>query len=864
MTTINLILSDKDKYNKDGSASEYIAQIYEYYEAMGESQVVNKTHKYRKLHNIADGKINPDDYVEDVPEEINLHMSSEIEDYGLTFYPIAPNLVNAIEGDYDKKYIEYVVEVVNKENTNQVIEYLNTDLRTTLIQRAEQIFMSENPNVTEEQQALFQDSLKIRSHYQKDFRTQIEKWANYKMAEEDHKFNMKDIERRVLHDIIVVEDPAVHIDYTDGDYRPEVLNTANTFYLKSPNLTDYCNSQMFGWFEYSNMGTILNKYANILTADQTEVIHSWINNYAQSNLIINGQHDAITGNNTKDFESTQNYITMKNIMEGGTKGYDSGYYGDLQDNLIRESTIYFLLPKKLGKLTYKSSEITFSEIVDENFKVTFKPTYERGKPKTSDYLLEGEHVDWFYKNELWRGKCLTVNSIAGSSHTYKSDSEKIWVELGKFEIQYPDPDYRYGISIPVHGGPTSNLYNDSFSLIEKVAPWQIFYNWIWNRNHQLLATEIGKFFILNQAAIPSESMGDSWESNNLLKFAQVARDGGLAPVDTSLSNMGQQGLDIHGGIGQVVDLTKTQEIMEKANLARMIKQEAYELAGISMQYMYGEISPRMSGAAVAQGNQRSITQIQHIFTRQSEVMKKVRTTMLKTAQFIESLKGESEIAYSDVEGVRHIFRTATDGFLLHNINLNVKTNVADQEVLERLKSKFSQSSASSLLEDAAVLTSKSVPQLYHRLEQLEVKKRKEAEDEQKRQQEIQQQQMAAMQQQEDKKIAAEMAKEEREHEKDITVAQIKALGFADQYAGIVAKEIEAVERRRELDRDLQLKLEDRKIEQERFNAQNQSQDRDGIRDELEEMIELKKLQQADRKLDLEEMKIKKEAKSKKE
>lgn len=862
MNNISLILTEKEKYNKDGSASVYIEEIYNYYESMGESQVSNKQEKYRKLNNLADGKINPEDYIDDVPEEINLHMSEELDDYGLTFYPIVPNMVNAIEGDYDKKYIEYVVEIANKENTNQVIELLNNDLRSTLIRRAEEVFLSENPNPDEQQQALFKDSLKMREYYQKDFRTTIEKWANYKMQEEDHKFNMKRIERKVLHDIIVLDDPAVHIDYTDGSYRPEVLNTTDTFYLKSPNLDDYCNSQMFGWFEYSNLGTILNKYANILSAHQVEAITEWVTNYAASNLVINGQHDFITGNNTKDYESTQNYLTIKGIMEGNSSAYrGSANYGYINDNLVKESTIYFLLPRKLGKLTYKSSEVTFSEVVDENFKITFKPVYEKGKPKTPEYLLEGEHVEWFYKNELWRGKALTISE--GSANTYNTNSEKIWIELGKFEIQFPDPDYRYGISIPVHGGPVSNLYNDSFSLVEKCAPWQIFYNWIWNRNHQLLSTEIGKFFVLNQAAIPSESMGDSWESNTLLKWGQVARDGSVAPVDTSLSNMGQQGLGIHGGIGQVVDLTKTQEISEKANLARMIKQECYEQAGISMQYMYGEISPRMSGAAVAQGNQRSITQIQHIFTRQSDVMKQVRTTMLRTAQFIESLKDESEIAFSDVEGARTIFKSSTDGFLLHNINLNVKTNVADQEVLERLKSKHSQSSTNSLLEDAAVLTSKSVPQLYERLERLEVKKRKEAEEEQKRQQEMQQQQMAMMQQQEDRKLAAEAQIAEREHEKDITVAQIKALGFADQYAPLVAEEIKAVERRRDLDRDLQIKLEDRRIEQERFNAQNQSQDRDGIRDELEEMIELKKLQQADRKLDIEEMKVKKESKANK-
>jgi len=79
---------------------------------------------------------------------------------------------------------------------------------------------------------------------------------------------MKNIERKILDQIIVTENPAVHVNYIDGNYYPEILNEKDTFYLKHPQAEDYSESMMFGWFNYHTLTSVLGKYAGIISEEE--------------------------------------------------------------------------------------------------------------------------------------------------------------------------------------------------------------------------------------------------------------------------------------------------------------------------------------------------------------------------------------------------------------------------------------------------------------------------------------------------------------------------------------------------------------------------------------------------------------------
>lgn len=852
---VSLILTEKQKYDKYGNASTNVCKIFEWYESMGHSQVMSKDEKYRKLHNLREGKINIEDYIDqEVPTELSMDVKEELDETGLNFYPIIPNVCNAVIAEAFKQYNIYNVRSVSPENTNDILDSLNSQLRSTLIEKIENVFFSQNPNATEEQYNLLKESEEYQKHYTKEFRTEIEKWGNHIIRRDSLKFDLKDLEMKCLDHLMITENPVIHVNCIDDNYYPEDLNGKDCFYLKSPKSEDYSEGMMFGWFEYADLGSVITKYASLLNSDQVELLESWVGKYYNTGMIVNNEQGAFTGNRLQDQESTQNYLTFQNMMRRGERRYD-----DLNGDLLRQTTIYFLLPRKVGKLMRKSEQGISIDLVDETFKVTEKPKYKKGEKKDQFSLLSGEHVEWFYVNELWKGIKIDVNSASSFFQSFNvttpTRDSSIWVSLEKHKIQYSSPNFRYGVSIPVHGGALSNYYNNTTSFVEKMQPWQVFYNWIWNRNQQLLATEVGKFFAFNQNAIPHESLDGSWGKNNLLKYMVTARDTGFGPLDTSLSNMGQSAMQIHGGIGQVVDLNKTSDIIEKAQLATLVKKECYAQAGLTEEYLFGNISPYQSGQSVAQGMQRSSNQILHLFRRTQSIMKKVLLSMLQTAQYIESKNPYSEISYLTSDGMRVIFNMATEKLLLHNFDIYIESNLSDIPVLERIKS-FALSNntlGADSYEISQIETSKSVPELMVRLKEISTQKRKEAEQIRKEQSQQQQMAIQSAEKQKQMEIEAQKARDERNHQKDIMVAQIRALGYAEGDADSISKEImelqsaNLIQQKFYADLESKRKANQLKMDQNEEMRQNNMANRD-----LKERIDLKKLAQKDRELDIRE------------
>lgn len=837
---LKIILTDKQKYSND---KKLVKDLVRYYEAVGFQQVYSKRQRYEKLYNLAEGVINPEDYIkieETDPDLFKAMEGNQLEETAnLKFFPIIPNIIRGIMGDNDKKYVEYYASAINPEHTNMLLEKLTQDLRSTLVENAQALFLAENPNPSEQEVQLFQESEKIRNYYNTEYRTEVELWANHTMNIEDEKFKMEEIERQLLKQILVTEDPIVHVEYSDGNYRPEVKNEKDCFYLKSPNLDDYSESMMFGWFDYENLSTVLNKVSNELDEEGMKTLKHWVDNYYNPGFVVNGMEKFRTGNKVELHEAKQNWINFKNLEIGDTRRY-----GDVHNQLIRVTTMYFLLPRKVGKLTYKSGDLTYSDLVDENFVVTYKPIYDnRYKVKNESTLLEGEHVEWFFINELWKAKKLDINLYSENYRDQTPDTKSIWLHLDRHEIQYPEHQMKYGIRIPVHGGSVTNRYNRNFSITESLQTWQEMYNWIWNRIQQLLATEVGKFFIFNQNIIPQESFDGSWGKHNLEKFYMVARDTSLAPADDSITNMGQPSVQAHGGYGQVIDLDKTQEILGKANLARLIKEESFMEVGMTPEYVYGDFSPKQSARSVAQGQQRTLSQIQHIFTRLGQVMSRLRNTMLETAMYITVQNPTVEMSYMTRDQTRAIFSSSTENFPLSTLNVYTKSNISDIETMETIKQLMltNNTLGADSIEVATMLTFKNIPELFNKLKEIKQEREFQAQKESQAENERLQATIEAQDRRTQAEIAYQQDKDQLDRETQILVAQIRALGYGE---GTPQEILDAAQRAQALKEQEFLhkqeyadKVDSFKQDEAKRKTEKEKADRD-----LKELIELRKLE----------------------
>ena len=861
---VKFILTDREKYRDDKVA---VKRIFEYFEALGSEQVIEKQHSIRKLYQLAEGQINIEDYVQTDADYLNIKGIGREENKlavdKLDFYPIIPTIVNGILGSYDKSYTEYVAYAVNPEATNDIQAQLDDNLRSALLNNVEALFQvktaNDTPDVVAQKRQLMQESEEVRKYFSTNFRTTLEQWAQHTMNLENEWFKMPQIERQLLKQQLVTGCPTVHIDYYKGNYRATNLNERNTFCIRSDESDDYSESQVFGWFEFCEFSDILSKYSSRLTTEQVETISEWSQQRLTSSFVVNDMIPTYS-EGQRYAESRQNVQVVKDaaLWHGFKSMYDEM---GMSMEKLRLTTIYFYIPRKVGTLTLKSRETTVTELVDEYFKPTIKPVYMEGQPKTADTLLSGEHIDWFYIPELWRGKKLstgtpTLNSSQKNSHFKIED---IWVELDRCEIQFMNPHYKYGVYIPVHGGPAANQHAETASVVKTAAPWQIMFNWLHNRNKQLLSTEIGKFFLLPESLIPAESLEGEWAEHSLEKFATVAWDTGLAPTSNPLAQGGAASLALQGGYGQVVDLSKNEEIIGKVNIANIFRQECYQSVGLTPEYLLGDVSPTQSARSTAMGQERSATQIQHLFTRLNDILVLTRTTMLTAAQYIASKKPTVEMSYTTAQAGRVLFKTTTEDFTLHQLGVFVKSNGSDLAVIEAIKTYVAGNNTmgADSHEVATLLSFKSLPELFTKLKDIRREREYQQEKEHQRQLQLQREQIEAAKLAQEKEIAARAEEKALDRESMIMQAQIKAIGYAqDDAEGIqnsVLKLQTANADQQAMYERARLQYQQQSMKTQQADKMLELKERDTASKEVERM---KAIEQRDRELDLREQEIK--------
>jgi len=852
---LKFVLSEKEKYDDDMSG---VKQIFRYYESVGRMQVMSKAKEIRKLYNAAYGIIDIEEYVEVDPEFSQEMGIEELRDtVNLSFFPIIPTIVRGIIGSKDKMYSEYTASAVNPEATNELMRQMDNELRDNLFRNLEQVFMMENQgvpvNVLEQRHQLMMETEEVRRYKTLTYRTTLEEWAGHRMVLEDQMFRMNELEREVLEQIVVTDDPIVHIKYDNNRYNPEKWLEKDTFCLRSPTSKDYSESLMVGRFKYCSFADILNEYGNKMTTDQVEMVAKWGKHWTGQTFVAGGmpqftkyQSHQESLHNVNVVQSILNQDRMRNFnSSSGTDG-----------NLVSVTEMYFFIPRKYGVLTVVTDGDKMTHIVDESFKVTEKPMYD-GKKKDADSLVYGEHIEWFYRPELWTGKKLTAYNLRLENDFSYKDGE-IWIDLQPYQINLVDQatDHLY---IPVHGGKVTNQFNDSSSTVKIALPTQVMYNWLMNRNQQLMSTEIGQFFALPETSIPDESLQGSWsDAHKLRNFAMLARDTKFAPLANSMGREGATNLALSGGFGQVVDMTSTNDMLGKFNLASLVEAACYRSVGLTPEFLLGDYSAEQSARSAAMGQQRTATQLQNLYTRVTSVMTRVRTTMLNIAKTIAQQEPTVELSYNSSQESRVLFRTSTQDFPLHTLGVFCKSNANDLSVIESIKNYVASNNTmgADSLEMATLMSFKSLPELFNKLRSIQDKKQMELEKERAHQQQMQEQQLQAIQQKTEAEIQAKAEENALDRDMNIAVAQIRSLGYAQGTPEEVQKAIldlrTANDEQRRLFEQTSLQYRNQALKEQ--TAQQSLEQRQAM-DTFRQRMDLKKVEQKDRELELRKMDI---------
>ena len=194
-------------------------------------------------------------------------------------------------------------------------------------------------------------------------------------------------------------------------------------------------------------------------------------------------------------------------------------------------------------------------------------------------------------------------------------------------------------------GTTFEVKNtEAKSLVDLMKPFQVLYNVCMNQLYKLLEKEVGKVYLTSIRHIPVPKDGDAQDALDI--WEMEARNRGVVFIDDSPEN-----LKSPSSFNQFrdIDLTRTQEIQSRYTLAQQLKNECWELVGLSKQRL-GSVSASESATGTNTAIQQSYSQTEPLFVAHEYVMGQLYQAIIDAALYVESKKPQSTLSYITNEG----------------------------------------------------------------------------------------------------------------------------------------------------------------------------------------------------------------------
>jgi hypothetical protein len=811
MGTVTQPLQFIPKSEKD---DEWAAWNLDWVEWQGLKQIRRNARRLMKNYKLAKGIIDKSDYIveedneyRDIVEILTKEDQSALE---LKFYPIIPNVINVLVAEFAKRSTKLVYRAVDDISYNELLEEKRKLVEDTLLDDARFKILSAlieqglDPNSPEAQEQTNPDKLKtlpeIESFFKKDYRSMIEQWAMHQHKVDVERFKMDELEERGFRDMLITDREFWHFRMMEDDYEVELWNPVITFYHKSPDARYISQANWVGKTDMLSISDVIDKYGWLMTEEQMDALEAVYPIRSAGYTTGGVQNDGSFYDATKTHEWNVNspslayrqYTTAMNgtvmdsidiinqiLMEG------EDYYDQGTVFLLRVSTIYWKSQKKLGHLTkIEENGEVITDIITEDYKITEKPIYDTRlfKNKTKDNLVFGEHIDWIWINEVWGGVKIGpnipsywgMNNPGGFSPIYLGINQN---KLCPIKFQFKGDSSLYGCKLPVEGSVFSDRNTKSTALIDLMKPYQIGYNIVNNQIADILVDELGTIIMLDQNSLPRHSLGEDWGKGNLAKAYVAMKNFQMLPLDTSITNTENA---LNFSHFQKLDLSQTERLMTRIQLANHFKQQAYEVIGVNPQRMGQQIAQQQTATGVEQAVAASYAQTEMFFIQHCDyLMPRVHQMRTDLAQYYHSNNPSVRLSYITTADEKVNFQIEGTDLLMRDLNIFASTNANHRAVLEQLKGMAMQNNTTgaSIYDLGKVVQSESIAELNNVLKSSEQKQQEQKQQEMQQQQQMQQEQIASQEKQKQMDIEAAATRDDKMIQKEITVAEIRAAGY---------------------------------------------------------------------------------------
>jgi len=623
------IFPDQFKTDKEKQDESWVKNTMDYFANKAYAEYVKSRDTFVKNYDLIKGILRREDfYVEPEVRSFTDVLTADLQlPAYVKHYSIMTTPINELVGEISKRPDAFRVKAFDDDSKAEELEFKTQILQDYVVSQAQKKILEkaalEGEEISDEE--IQEKTLEQVKDELDSYTSVAEKWANHILTAEKAEFVLKEKSEDAFRDLLVSSREFFHIyeDNSKTGFNIEVANPKNTWFLTTPDrkyISDTTGRNQgayaAGIVQVMELSEIIEAIPDI-TKEEIDHLRSSLQDYGlinvrESNL---GNPNAIPGQDSVQYDTYDPLVLQtRMIIESEMKENNDG----LQDFLGLTSNVssfgykyvvircYWISKKKIGKVIYLDEMGNEqSMLVDENYKSGTLPTEES--------------LEWGWINQWYQG-----------------------IKIGP-DIYHIKP-YKLLPYCPIIGQVFEVKNTEAKSLVDMMKPFQVIYNVCMNQLYKLLEKEVGKVQLMSIRHIPIPKDGDAQDALDV--WEMEARNRGVVFIDDSPEN-----LKSPSSFNQFtsLDLTRTQEIQARYTLAQQIKNECWELIGMSRQRL-GSVQASESATGTNAAITQSYAQTEPLFVAHEYVLGQLYQAIIDAALYVESKKPQSTISYITSEG----------------------------------------------------------------------------------------------------------------------------------------------------------------------------------------------------------------------
>ncbi len=644
---------------KEKQSDDWIKSNMDYFANVAYSQFIKGKDTFVKNYNLVKGIITPADfYIEDEKKQMRSFTEQLLTDTDLPpyvkHYSILGPPLNTLIGELGRRPDVAMVKAFDDDSKNEELQFKTDFLQQYIIENAKKDIMSKQAINGDGQQMsegeITKMTLEQVAEYLTDYTSTAEKWGAKVLESLKVELNMKEVSEDCFRDLLISSREFYHIyeDHSKSGLRVENLNPKNTWFLTLPDRKYLKDAFAAGCVHVMELSEIIERFD--LDKEEIDHLRKGVRELSLfSPRESNFENPTVSGWDSIKYDTYSPYIVQQRLMAESLIKENVDPLNDflgLSNNVNTFGNKYVVVQaywcskEKVGKLT----------VVDEHGDIQTMLVDESYKKVPNQVEIE-----WGYVNRWYKG-------LKVGSDVYKVEPLKML-------------DYCPILGV-VH--EIKNI-DEARSLIDMLKPYQVLYNICLNQLYKLLDKEIGNVYLSSIRHIPIPKDGDAQDALDI--WEEEARKRGVVFVDDSPENLKSPS---NFNMFKNVDLTRTQEIQTRYTLAQQLKQEAWELVGITRERT-GGIAATQTATGTNAALSQSYAQTEPFFLQHEYVLNDVYQALLDAAQYVETQKPYSTISYVNTEGEQALMKVNSEDIKLRDLRVFITSRSKDQQAFQELR-----------------------------------------------------------------------------------------------------------------------------------------------------------------------------------